>query len=56
MYTASLGSATLTSTLLNYPDYKVVWNVVGTGAIAIDNIRIVNLTTGETIAAEDLER
>lgn len=50
------GSATLTSTLLNYPDYKVVWNVVGTGAIAIDNIQIVNLTTGETIAAEDLER
>jgi len=50
------GSATLTGTLVNYHDYMVAWNVVGTGAIAIDNIRIVNLTTGETVATEDLER
>jgi len=49
------GSATLTNTLDNYSDYRAGWNIIGTGAIAIDNIQIVNLTTGQTVATEDAE-
>jgi len=50
------GSATLSGTLGNYPDYQVFWNVVGTGAIVIDNIRIVAEATGQAVAAEDAEQ
>lgn len=49
------GSRILTNTLGNYDDYRAQWNVIGTGAIAIDNIRIKNLTTGEEVALEDSE-
>ena len=50
------GSKTLTNTLGNYDDYDLRWNVVGTGAIAIDNIRIMNLSTGQDVATEDGEK
>ena len=49
------GSATLTNTLLDYTDYVVRWNIVGTGAIAIDNISLVDVTTEETVASENLD-
>ena len=49
------GSRTLTNTLGEYDDYEARWNVVGTGEIAIDNIRIKNLTTGEEVVTEDAE-
>jgi hypothetical protein len=50
------GSATLTNTLGDYTDYEALWSIVGTGAIVIDNIRVVNLTTGQTVATEDAEQ
>lgn len=50
------GTAMLRSTLADYSDYRVVWNIIGTGAIAIDNIQITDLTTGEVVAAEDAEQ
>jgi hypothetical protein len=53
--TGDKGSATLINTLGNYTDYQAGWNIIGTGAIAVDNIQIVNLTTGQTVATEDAE-
>ncbi len=49
------GTATLTSTLGAYQDYQVIWNVVGTGAIVIDDIVITRVATGDVIAAENAE-
>jgi hypothetical protein len=49
------GTQTLTNTLGPYSDYEARWNIVGTGAISIDDIQIVNVTTGLTIATEDAE-
>jgi hypothetical protein len=49
------GHATLTNTLENYTDYEARWNVVGNGAIAIDNIEIRDLSSGQTVATEDAE-
>ena len=49
------GTATLTNTLGRYSDYEARWNIVGTGAISIDDIQIVNVTTGLTVATEDAE-
>jgi hypothetical protein len=49
------GTATLTSTLANFPDYQARWNVVGTGAIAIDEIKITNVSTGAVVAYENAE-
>ncbi len=34
------GRAELRNTLLPYSDYQVIWNIVGQGGIAIDNIKI----------------
>jgi hypothetical protein len=53
--TGDTGIATLTNTLENYTDYEARWNIIGTGSIAIDNIEIVNLTTGQPIVSEDAE-
>ena len=50
------GSRTLTNTLGNYGDYRAQWNVIGTGAIAIDNIRMKNVTTGVDLFTEDVEK
>lgn len=46
------GSATLTSTLGAFADYEAAWNVIGTGAIVVDDIVITDLTTGKAIASE----
>jgi hypothetical protein len=51
----SSGSATLTNVLGPYSDYRVLWNVVGTGAIVIDNIQIIDLGSGSTVATDDIE-
>jgi hypothetical protein len=52
---SSSGSATLTATLLDYPDYEVRWNIVAIGAIVIDNIVLTDLTAGQVVATEDAE-
>lgn len=49
------GSASLTTTMGNFSDYQARWNVIGTGAIAIDEIKIVNLSTGSTVIYENAE-
>ena len=49
------GTATLTNTLGPFADYQARWNVVGNGSIAIDDIQIVNVSTGAVVATEDAE-
>lgn len=49
------GTATLTNTLGSYSDYRGQWNVIGTGAIAINDIQITDAATGTAIATEDCE-
>ena len=51
------GSVTLTNTLNPFDDYQVRWTVNGTGAIAIDDIQLTNVTTGAAVAvlSEDAE-
>ncbi|HLK49294.1 MAG TPA: IPT/TIG domain-containing protein [Bryobacteraceae bacterium] len=49
------GNITLTSTLANYSDYQVLWNIGSTGAISIDNIQITD-ATGKVIAFENGEK
>lgn len=49
------GTATLTNTLGNYTDYEARWDVPGTGAIAIDDIQIIDLAFGKVIAAANVE-
>ena len=39
-----------------YDDYQAVWNVIGTGAIVIDDIQIANVGTGQVVASENAER
>jgi hypothetical protein len=51
----STGTATLTNTLGPYTDYQARWDVIGTGAISIDNIQISDVTTGQVIATENAE-
>jgi uncharacterized protein (TIGR03437 family) len=49
------GTATLTSTLGPYSDYEARWDVPGTGAIAIDDIQIIDTVTGQVIAGLNVE-
>jgi hypothetical protein len=49
------GTATLTNILGPYTDYQARWNVVGTGAIAIDEIQLIDGSTSRVIASEDGE-
>jgi hypothetical protein len=49
------GSTTLASALGPYEDYKVVWTILGTGAITIDAIQIVDASTGQVVASENAE-
>jgi len=51
----SAGIATLTSTLGGYDDYEARWNVVSRGAIAIDDIRIIERQTSQVVASENAE-
>jgi endo-alpha-1,4-polygalactosaminidase (GH114 family) len=50
------GTAKLTNTLGPYEDYQAHWNIIGTGSIIIDNIKIVNDLTGQIVAQEDAEQ
>jgi hypothetical protein len=47
------GTARLEATLFDYPDYRVVLNVVGRGAIEVDTIRLFHGT--RQVLAEDFE-
>ena len=49
------GTATLTNTLGAYNDYVVSWMIVGSGAILIDDIEIVDVGTGAVVATESGE-
>jgi hypothetical protein len=51
----SVGAATLTNTLADYGDYQARWDIVGKGSIVIDDIQIVDVLTGTTVATEDAE-
>ena len=48
------GTVNVTSTLLNYADYEVQFEIVGSGAIAIDDIRITD-SAGRLVASENGE-
>ncbi len=50
------GIIKLTSTLGAYSDYQVLWNVVGTGAIAVDEIQIINFSSGDLMGSENAEQ
>ena len=52
--TGASGTATLTARLESYPDYGLGVKVIGTGAIAIDDIRITN-SAGQLVASENAE-
>ena len=49
------GHACLEGQLLDYSDFEIRWNVVSTGRVVVDNISVVELSTGEEIAREDFE-
>ncbi len=49
------GTVSLTNTLGSFDDYQARWNVIGKGAIAIDDIQITNASTGAVVASEDAE-
>lgn len=49
------GRAEFTNTLADFADYQVRWNIIGTGAISIDNIRIRNINTGDDVVVLDIE-
>jgi hypothetical protein len=46
------GTATLTARLGAYDDYRAIWNVTGTGAIVVDDVRITDVDTGRVVASE----
>jgi hypothetical protein len=48
------GTITLTDTLGQRSDYQALWLITETGAVSIDNIQIVNVTTGKTVASENV--
>lgn len=53
----SAGTATLTNSLGSFDDYQARWNVIGQGALVVDDIEIVDVASGAVIAtanAEDL--
>ncbi len=49
------GTASLTNTLKDFTDYQLRWNIIGTGAISIDNIQIRKAKTDDVVAALDIE-
>ena len=49
------GTVTLTNTLKDFVDYQARWNIIGTGAIAIDNIQILNIDSGDVVVTLDIE-
>lgn len=53
--TGTIGVADLTSALGNFDDYQLRWNIVGRGAITIDDIQLIDVATGLVLLAEDAE-
>ena len=49
------GTATWTNTLSPYADYEVQWNVIGTGAISIDDIEITDAGSGQIVGSANAE-
>ena len=49
------GTTTLTNTLGPYTDYRALWTIPSTGAISIDDIQIIDATSGKVIAATNAE-
>lgn len=49
------GHVCLEGQLHNYSDYEVRWNVIDEGKIVIDNVRITDLASGETLVEEGFE-
>jgi hypothetical protein len=49
------GTADLTNVLGPYADYEARWNVVGTGAISVDEIVITRVSSGQAVATENAE-
>ena len=49
------GTVSFTNTLEDFVDYQVRWNIIGTGAISIDNIQIMNIDTGDVVVTLDIE-
>jgi hypothetical protein len=49
------GTIALTSTLANFSDYQVLWNISTTGAISVANIQITDGATGKLIVSENAE-
>ncbi|MCX6942938.1 MAG: hypothetical protein NTX09_19795, partial [Verrucomicrobia bacterium] len=49
------GVAELTNTLGNFDDYQLRWNIVGRGAIAIDEFQLIDVATGFVLLSEDAE-
>ncbi len=45
------GAVTLTNTLGPYTDYQVLWTIGTTGAISINDIQVINVASGQVIAA-----
>lgn len=53
--TGDEGIATLTSTLKDYDDYQIFWNIIGKGKLAIDSISIVEKANDLVIADINFE-
>ena len=51
----SSGTGTITSTLESYTDYVGGFKIAGTGAIAIDDIQISDVSTGQIVVSENAE-
>ncbi len=49
------GTTTLTNTLGPYTDYRALWTIAGTGAISIDDIQIIDVTSGKVIGTTNTE-
>lgn len=51
------GTAELTVTLYDFNDYEIRWNIIGTGAISIDSIKLEELINGKArlVMSVDLE-
>jgi len=49
------GTTTLTNTLGPYTDYRALWTIAGTGAIPIDDIQIIDGTSGKVIGTTNAE-
>jgi hypothetical protein len=51
----STGQVSFTEKLQNFDDYTLVFVITGQGAIAVDDIQVASIATGEVVASEDAE-